>query len=113
MNFTGKGPQDQFDNSFVQQRGIDSLKLANLTANIQIKLDLNHPNPKESLSTYSSSELCIMSLRGAANTLTHISNTLDNTTMASSPPVYALAHSLGLAHHAISFVTPIAPSDAL
>ena len=54
-----------------------------------------------------------MSLRRAANSLAHISNALDDTTIASLPLVYALAHPLGLAHHAISFATPTAPLDTL
>ena len=54
-----------------------------------------------------------MSLRGAANSLAHISDALDDATMASPPPVYTLAHPLGLMHHAVPFVTPTAPPDTL
>ena len=54
-----------------------------------------------------------MSLRGAANSLAHISNALDDATMASSPPDYALAHPLGLVHRAVPFFTPTAPPDTL
>ena len=54
-----------------------------------------------------------MSLREAADSLAHIFDALEDATMASPPPVYALAHPLGLAHHAIPFAMPTAPPDPI
>ena len=54
-----------------------------------------------------------MSLRGVADSLVHISDALDDATMASPSPVYTLVHPLGLVHHAVSLATPIAPLDTL
>ena len=84
---TEESPQDQFFDPPVQQRGIDSLELANLTANIQTELDLDHPDPIEPAPPHTSPALHTMSSRGAANSLAHISDTLDDATMASPPPV--------------------------
>ena len=108
-----ESPQDQFFDPSVQQRGIDSLKLTNLTVNIQTELDLDHPDPIEPAPPHTSPALHTMSLRGAANSLAHISNALEDATMASPPPVYTLAHPLGLAHHAVPFATPTAPPNPI
>ena len=54
MSTTEESPQDRFFDPPIQQRGIDSLKLMNLTVNIQTELDLDRPNPIEPAPPYTS-----------------------------------------------------------
>jgi hypothetical protein len=111
---TTESSQDRFDKSHSEIR-LEPLdyEVAMIIANIQSELDLNQPDPVEPAPPSSSPVLHTMSLRGAADTLQNLADTLQDAQMVSPPPIYALTHPLSLAHNMMPLGAPKIPPNTL
>ena len=90
-----------------------NFELSQLEANLQTELNINWPDPLEPEPPIRDSPaLRTMSLWQAAGALQDIFNAMD-VSVASPPPVYALAHPLGLPHNAMPFVTQMPQESPL